>query len=172
LNVIFIGPPGSGKTSVGQILALRTGRRFFDTDRLIEEENGNLVAEIFSSHGETHFRQLEANLLEEIANKKWSDVILATGGGIIVTPGNIERLEAIGHVVCLLAEPSCLAARLGADQSRPLLLADNHEGKVKRLTDLLETRMPLYRRATYTIETAGLNPEEVAKKVEELLFIS
>lgn len=170
MNVIFIGPPGSGKTSVGQILAVRTGRRFFDTDLLIEKNCGNSVAQIFSSHGEAYFRQLESNLLEEIAQNQWTEVILATGGGIVVTPGNIERLAAIGQVVCLLADPSCLADRLGSDQSRPLLQSGDHEGKVKRLSNLIESRMPFYLRAMYTIETGQLTPEEVAKKVEELLL--
>jgi shikimate kinase len=172
LNVIFIGPPGSGKTSVGQILAQRTGRRFFDTDRLIEQQSGNSVAEIFSKEGEAHFRQLESNLLDEIVSQRWSDLILATGGGIIVTPGNIERLHAIGCVVCLIADPQCLARRLEADQSRPLLKAQDQKGKAKQLSELVAARMRFYQRATHTVETDDLLTDQVAKKVEELLCLA
>jgi shikimate kinase len=172
LNVIFIGPPGSGKTSVGQVLAQITNRRFFDTDRLLEERAGTAVTEIFSKHGESHFRQLESALLDEIKEDAWQDLILATGGGIVITPGNLDRLSAIGHVICLIAQADCLAERLRSDDSRPLLNSPDHETKVKRLQDLLGARNQFYEQAEHVINTAGLTPEEVAKKVEKLLCMS
>ncbi len=171
-NVVLIGPPGSGKTSVGQLLADRSNRRFFDTDRVLEERYGCSVSEIFARHGEPYFRQLESNILDEMANENWSGVVLGTGGGIIVTPGNLQKLEKLGLVVCLFAPPSCLLKRLETDQTRPLLASGAEGSKEKRLNDLIAARESKYRMAPYTIETANLSPEEVAKEIEKLLVIS
>lgn len=171
-NVVLIGPPGSGKTSVGQLLAQRSNRRFFDTDRVIEERHGCSVSEIFARYGEPHFRQLESNILDEISRDEWRDVVLGTGGGIIVTPGNMEKLEKLGLVVCLFAPPSCLLKRLETDRTRPLLASGDEGSKEKRLNDLIAARESKYRMARYIIETANLAPEEVAAEIEKLLVIS
>ncbi len=173
-NVVLIGPPGSGKTSVGQILAQRSGRRFFDTDRVLEERHGVSVSEIFVNHGEAHFRQLEAGILDEMSKENWTNVVLGTGGGIIVTPGNLEKLEKLGLVICLFAPISCLLDRLKTDHSRPLLASgDAGDGsKEQRLTELVAARESKYRMARYTIETANLAPDDVAAKIEKLLCMS
>ncbi len=171
-NVVLIGPPGSGKTSVGKLLAERTKRRFFDTDRVIEERHGCSVSEIFARHGEPHFRRLESDILDEMSSQNWTNTVLGTGGGIIVTPGNLEKLERLGLVVCLFAPPSCLLKRLETDQTRPLLASGNEGSKEKRLNDLISARESKYRMAPHTIETANLAPEEVAAEIEKLLVIS
>ncbi len=171
-NVVLIGPPGSGKTSVGQILAKRSGRRFFDTDRVLEERHGVSVSEIFVSHGEAHFRQLESGILDEMSNEKWTNVVLGTGGGIIVTPGNLQKLEKLGVVICLFAPISCLLERLKTDHSRPLLASGDHGSKEQRLTELVAARESKYRMAHYTIETANLAPDDVAAEIEKLLCMS
>lgn len=171
-NVVLIGPPGSGKTSVGQLLADRSNRRFFDTDRVLEERHGCSVTEIFARHGEAHFRQLESAILDEMSKENWTNVVLGTGGGIIVTPGNLEKLEKLGLVVCLFAPPSCLLDRLKTDQTRPLLASGDDGSKEKRLNDLVAARETKYRMARYTIETANLAPDEVASEIEKLLCIS
>jgi len=171
-NVVLIGPPGSGKTSVGQLLADRSNRRFYDTDRVIEERHGCSVSEIFAKHGEAHFRQLESNILDEMSNENWTNVVLGTGGGIIVTAGNLQKLEKLGLVVCLFAPPSCLLDRLKTDQTRPLLASGDDGSKEKRLNELVAARESKYRMARYTIETANLAPAEVADAIEKLLCIS
>jgi shikimate kinase len=171
-NVVLIGPPGSGKTSVGQLLAERSKRRFLDTDRVLEERHGVSVSEIFASYGEAHFRKLETDILLEIAGNNWTDVVLGTGGGVIVTPGNFQILEKLGLVICLFAPPSCLLERLKTDSSRPLLASGDESSKEKRIQELVAARESKYRMARYTIETANLAPEDVAVAIEKLLGMS
>ena len=117
--IILMGPPGSGKTSAGLILAGRLKWSFADTDDLIEKSTGLTVAEIFKTMGEPHFRQLETNLLNDFLHREIKQFVLATGGGIAVTPGNYEILSRLGLVICLIARSQCLAERLQGNTSRP-----------------------------------------------------
>lgn len=128
------------------------------------------VTEIFAQHGEAHFRRLESDVLDELAAEK--DIVLGTGGGIIVTPGNLDKLKRIGLVVCLFAPTSCLLDRLKTDRSRPLLASNDESSKEKRLNELIAARETKYRMAQYTIETANLAPEQVAMQIEKLLGMS
>lgn len=180
LNLVIIGPPGSGKTSAGKLLAERLGWQFIDTDREIEAEHDLTVSQIFSTHGEEYFRQLETHLLEKLAadRQECRSCIIATGGGIATTVGNFQKLEKIGLVVCLMAPAECLAVRLHEDSTRPLLAGppvgcENPLNKKKEtLERLLASRKNSYLQARYTIETAGRTPEEVAGELEKLISVS
>lgn len=175
-SVVLIGPPGSGKTSAGQMLAERWQCPFHDTDRLIEQRCGKTVSAIFAENGEAHFRTLESLLLDELGDARTVDapIVLATGGGIAVTPGNYEKLARIGTVVCLRAAAETLAERLFEDKTRPLL-ADSassqspFESLKVRLQELLKVRAEAYGRALLSVDTSGLEPSEVAIEVEKVI---
>ncbi len=177
-NVILVGPPGSGKTSSGQLLAHRLGWSFADTDRLIEQRVGSSVSEIFAGSGEQHFRALETELLRDLAGDTSLKAVIATGGGIIITPGNFALMEKIGMVVGLLADLQTLVERLQSDLSRPLLAGGQaqcqtvksaHEQLQNKLHNLLEARATHYALPSLTVKTDGLTPVEVADSVYRLI---
>jgi shikimate kinase len=182
-NIVLIGPPGAGKTSCGQALARQLGWTFSDTDRLIEKKMNQSVAEIFARYGESYFRQLERDMLEELCSRlaagSMDRYVIGTGGGLPVAPGNFELLSQIGLVVCLAAPVSELARRLAGTGDRPLLSsgqAGSREDKTaalkKRLDQLLAERSQVYKRASYTVETGGFEAEEVAEQIVKLLGLS
>jgi len=130
---------GTGKSTVGRGLAKRLKFQFFDSDQEIERRTGATVALIFEIEGERGFRKREADLLEELT--KHSNIVLATGGGVVLDPGNRKILGDRGFVVYLRTGVDRLAQRTARDSKRPLLKTDNPAAK---LHELLVTRGPLY----------------------------
>ncbi len=157
--VVLVGPPGSGKTTVGRLLADRLGVAFRDTDDDVVAAAGSSIADLFVTRGEPAFRELErAAVRAALADH---DGVLALGGGAVLDPAT-RRLLA-GHCVVLLdVGPSDAAARVGLNRDRPLLL-----GNVRaRLRELLEARRPLYQEvATVVVATDGRAPADVAADV-------
>jgi shikimate kinase len=157
--VVLVGVPGSGKTTVGMLLAERLGVPFRDTDHDIEVAEGTPVPDIFVDSGEEHFRALEraavARALEE------HDGVLALGGGAVLDAGTRELLRA-QPTVWLQVGASSGAHRVGLDVPRPVLL-----GNVRgRLMTLLAERGPLYAEvARLQVDTEGRAPEQVADLV-------
>lgn len=145
-NIYLIGLMGAGKTTVGRQLAWRLGCPFYDSDHEIEVRTGVSIPTIFEIEGETGFRKREAQVIEELVNES-GKMVLATGGGVVITPENRVNLKAHGWVVYLSVPPFQLYQRTRQDRSRPLLqVAD----PLKRLQELHAIRDPLYR------ETADL----------------
>lgn len=172
--IILVGPPGSGKTSAGRILAQRLCWSFNDTDELIESKAGMKVSTLFAKQGEEQFRKMETGVLETLARERPFDAVIATGGGIIVTKGNYELMSQIGSVVCLMGAVDTLVARLSGDSSRPLLVTNSTEEDQQtvltgKLTNLLLTRACSYAQVPCTVDTDGLSPEEVADVVMKQL---
>ncbi len=114
---------GSGKTSVGQVVAQRLGRRFLDSDEQVEARAGRSVREIFESDGEAAFRRLEADALAE-ALRSPEPVVVAAAGGVVLDASNRRLLREQATVVWLRAEPSVLATRVRPGDHRPLLAQD------------------------------------------------
>jgi shikimate kinase len=165
-GLVLIGYRGTGKSTVGRILAERSGRRFADSDREIEARSGRSIRVIFAESGEPAFRDWEERTLAELIAEA-PGAILATGGGAVLREANRRRLRDFGFVAWLTAEPAELARRLEADRAgltdRPALTA---AGTLDEIARVLADRTPLYRGlADAVIPTDGQNPKDVADEV-------
>jgi shikimate kinase len=165
MNVVLIGFMASGKTSIGRRLARRLGYRFVDTDHFIEEELGVTIAELFATKGEPYFRGLETRLARRLA--KLDNAVVSTGGGLPITPGNLELLKLAGPVVFLKASLDDILQRLERDTRRPKL----KEGEDLRdtVTRLLTQRLPRYEQADFVVETAQKGMNRVAGEIIRLV---
>lgn len=148
-QVSLVGLPGSGKSTVGRQLARRLQLPLFDSDHVIEQRIGCSIREYFEREGEQRFRDLEAEVIDELT--RLPSALISTGGGSVLRPENRQRLRERGQVIYLRSHPEELYRRLRHDQKRPLLqVAD----PLQRLRDLYAERDPLYREtAHYVIET-------------------
>lgn len=156
---VLIGPPGSGKSSVGAALAERLGVAYTDTDTAIENVAGKPIPEIFIDDGEAYFRRLEADAVA--AALRGHDGVLALGGGAIMTPATAELLAG-QTVVYLSVELGEAVKRVGLDSGRPLLQVNPRA----QLRHLLEQRRPHYQRlATLTVATDGRTVEQIADEI-------
>lgn len=162
-RVVLVGPMGSGKTTVGEILASSWGVPLRDTDRDVEAREGTPISEIFVDRGEQYFRQREHDAVAAALAEH--DGVLALGGGAVLDPAT--RAALAGHTVVFLhVGLSDAVKRVGLGTSRPLLLG-NVRGRIKAL---LDERLPVYREvATLTVETDGRTAEEVAAEIRDLV---
>jgi len=163
-HIVLTGMMGSGKTAVGERLARRLGLPFYDADSLLEAEVGRGIADLFAGEGEAHFRALERQLVGRLLGEPPG--VIATGGGAFVDRENRTRLKAAGTVVCLLADPETLLARVAPTAHRPLLQGADPLG---RLRTLLEARLPAYAEAHYLLDTSDRTADEIADLLGRLL---
>ena len=148
---------GSGKSSVGRILASLTGYALVDTDTLVTQEAGMSIPAIFKQHGEDHFRAIETRVLHSLVGRV--GLIVATGGGVIISAENREILPQIGPVVWLDASPEQLHQRV-KHSKRPLLRTSDPR---RTLEELYRAREPLYREAsTVRIDSGRLTHRQTA----------
>jgi shikimate kinase len=161
-NIILIGFMGTGKTVTGRVLAEQTGMELVDMDSIIEERAGRPISKIFATEGEAAFRDMERALAHELAQR--GGLIISTGGGVVLDPGNMTDFHRSGLVVCLTASPETIFQRLENDKSRPLLSGDKKE----QIRTLLETRRPLYDAVEHQIDGDRLNPEDRAEAILKL----
>ena len=167
--VYLIGYRASSKTSAGRAVASALARLFADTDRLIEDSAGRDIASIFRDSGETAFRQLESEVLETLSARALAgeELVVATGGGIVLSEENCERMRKTGLVIWLRAPASVLRERIEGDpgtvRNRPALSGDS---AVEEVEDVLGRRYPLYDAAADRIvDTAELDREEVCAAI-------
>jgi shikimate kinase len=162
-NIVLVGFMGSGKTTVGKLIADATGMPLLDMDSIIEARAGRTINEIFADDGEAHFRALERALVQELAATEGN--IISTGGGIVLNGQNISDFEETGLVVCLLADAETVLDRVKHDSSRPLLAGD----KESKIIALLESRKTLYEAITHKIDTSGRpSPAPTAQEIIDL----
>ncbi len=152
---------GAGKSTIGRYLAQHLKLRFADTDTEIEERTGADIPWIFDVEGEPGFRDREQQVVEEMT--LWDDIVLATGGGVVMRPENRQALAARGFVVYLHATVDEQVRRTRRGQRRPLLQTGNPEAVLR---SLMAIRDPLYREiADHIIETDGCSPRTVAQRL-------
>jgi shikimate kinase len=160
-HLVLIGMMGSGKTTVGEVVAQRLHRPFVDSDRQIEGRTGHTVAELFAERGEPAFRALETEVLHEALTSKRPAVIAAAGGSVL-DPANRRAMHERGIVVWLRADPELLADRVVGGTHRPLL-EDDAGGTLSRLA---AEREPIYREvANRVIDVDDLTVDRVADLV-------
>jgi shikimate kinase len=162
-RVVLVGPPGSGKSTVGAALADLLGLPLHDTDAAIEEAQGRPISDIFVEDGEPAFRALErAEVARAVADE---DGVIAVGGGAPVDPGTEQVLQG-ETVVFLDVGIADASKRVGFDRSRPLLAVNPRASWVR----LMNERRPVYERvSTHRVDTAGRTPEDVAAEIAGLL---
>jgi len=160
LNIVLVGFMGVGKTTIGRKLAVRLGYKFIDIDYQIEREQQCKITEIFAQHGEAHFRKLETCALERLIKVK--NTIIATGGGILTTPGNMNIVRKIGKSVYLEASIDDIFERVSRNKKRPLLQTEN---PLKTITELYEKRKELYSQADININTNSMNMWKVVSLI-------
>ena len=154
-NVILIGMPGCGKTTIGQLLSRRLGKKFLDADTVLEERAGRPITQIIPQEGEAFFRRLESEVLEDLG--KQSGLVIATGGGCVTIPANYTSLHRNGAIVWLKRDLTALPT-----EGRPLSMAGH-------LEQMYAKRGPLYEAfSDFAVENSG-TPEETAEEIMRLM---
>ncbi|MES2674331.1 MAG: shikimate kinase AroK [Pseudomonadota bacterium] len=165
-NIYLVGPMGAGKSTIGRVLAAELRLSFRDSDRVIEERTGADIPWIFDMEGEEGFRERESAVLNELSLEQ--DVVIATGGGIILRSQNRQIMQSSGFVCYLTASIEQLVERTARDKKRPLLQVENPRQKI---IDLLALRDPLYREAAdFIINTDRRSPKLVAQEISSLIM--
>jgi shikimate kinase len=165
-NIAIIGFMGSGKTTVGEILAKKLGWSFFDLDRIIELSENRKIAEIFNRDGEDYFRDLESKIIRKtISNNK--NCVFACGGGVVLKGENMRAIGNKCHIAYLMVSPREAANRLKKTTDRPLLQNKDSE---KEISELLRNRLGLYEKyAEITIDTDISPPKRAADQIKNKL---
>ena len=161
-NVFLTGFMGTGKSSVGKILAERLGCQFIDLDALIVAEAGRSIKEIFAEQGEPYFRALEAEIVRRLASENEKGAVVSTGGGVVIDPENRRWMRENGVVVNLTATAQAIRKRLAADNERPLLQNDN---SLEKIVSMLAEREPFYRDADIRIATTGKGVDDIVLQI-------
>jgi shikimate kinase len=159
-NIALIGFMGTGKSSVGQMVAAQLHFTFLDTDHVIEARAGKTISEIFAGQGEPAFRELERNIVGELVSRK--KTVISTGGGLPANPENLASLKTHSLVVCLWASAEKIWERVRSQTHRPLLQEPDPLAKIR---SLLANREPCYREADVLLNTEMRSLKDVAQQV-------
>jgi len=162
-NIVLIGFMGTGKSAVADYLSVELGFPIIDIDQVISNLEKKSIVDIFATHGEAYFRDVESRILSQLTIEK--NTIISCGGGIVMTTGNIEKLKEIGFVVLLTASPRTVLRRVEENDERPLLTDRMNIGFV---TELMEQRREHYRRAAdIVIDTDDKSVSQVGDELLE-----
>jgi shikimate kinase len=160
VNLALIGFMGTGKTSVGRLIAEQLHFDYLDTDEMIQTHSGRTIADIFKTDGEPAFRALEQKVVAELAFRV--KTVMATGGGLPADPANLASLKTHALVVCLWASPETIWERVRNQTHRPLL---HDADPQKKIRELLAAREPFYRQADVLLNTELRSVREVAQQI-------
>ena len=164
-NIYLVGPMGAGKSTIGRVLAAELHLGFRDSDKVIEDRTGADIPWIFDMEGEEGFRDRESAVLQELSQGQ--DLVIATGGGIILRSENRELMKSSGFVCYLTASIEQLVERTARDKKRPLLQVENPRQKI---IDLVSLRNPLYvESADFVVNTDRRSPKLVAQEISALI---
>ena len=163
-NIALIGFMGTGKTSVGKILAKRLNRPVVDVDLYIEANERKKISEIFEKEGEARFRALEKEAIRQICQRQ--GIVITTGGGAVLDSENLETLKKSGWVINLSATPETIFKRVRDSSRRPLL---DGKDKLKEIERLLAIRKPFYDKADFQFGSDGRSSSQVAGLILEAL---
>lgn len=156
-NIILTGFMGTGKTTVGRLLAERLGRRFVDMDTLLETQFGKPISSVFAEEGEPVFRAAERALCVQLAQEQ--GLVISTGGGALVDPANRAVLGQTGVLLCLTATVEEILQRIEAADDRPLL--GERSARRERIASLLQSRRDAYGAIPHQVDTTGRTPEQI-----------
>lgn len=156
-NVVLIGFMGTGKSSVGHLLAKRLAWSFMDTDQLIELQEGCSIPEMFNSKGEIYFRRIESQIIHDVMEQ--TNQVIATGGGAVLAEVNRNKMLKHGFVIALTARKETIIERVKLDHNRPLLQGNVDE----RVGILLEQRKDAYDFADLIIDTTELTKDTIVE---------
>lgn len=167
-RIILIGYMGAGKTTVGRQLALDLGLQFYDLDWYIEMRYHTTVAKIFAEKGEDGFRELERNMLHEVA--EFEDVVLSCGGGTPCFFDNIDYMNSLAETVYLKCSPEVLAMHLKMGKvERPLIKGKSDDELLAYIRESLDKRLPFYTKAKHTLDVSLLDNYDKIKTTIKLL---
>ena len=159
-NIALCGFMGTGKSSVGRLVAEQLRFDFLDTDTVLEARAGKTIAKIFEEQGEAAFREQEQRLVKELEAR--DRTVISTGGGLVVHPENLASLRRHAYLVCLWASPETIYARVKNQSHRPLL---NGPEPLEKIRLLLAERKPFYKQANALLNTELRSAREVAQQV-------
>jgi shikimate kinase len=161
MNIVLTGFMCTGKTSVGKLLAEKLGYKFVDTDDLIEQRVGMKISDIFAVYGEPYFRDVETEVVKEVAKK--DKFVISTGGGVVLRKVNIDELRKNGIIVNLTAKPETIYNRLKNQPGvRPLL---NKPDPMNEIIKLLSQREEYYKNCDLRIETDNFTVEQIVQQI-------
>jgi len=162
-NIILVGFMGTGKTAVAREISRILEFPHFETDKMIEEQEGLSISDIFAQKGEEYFREVEHNLIRGVYEEQKEKIVICTGGGLPLQEQNREVLKKCGYVVWLKTSPEETFERVSMNNDRPLLQT---EDPMQTIKDLMAQRWPIYEEvANFQIETTGLNASELASGI-------
>lgn len=161
-NLVLTGFMGTGKTTVGYILASSLKRTLIDTDQMIEEKTGLTVSQIFEQHGESYFRDLESEEILKLKQNRPGSLVIATGGGAVLRGHNLKILSENGIIIALTASPCAILRRISKTNQRPLLAG---EGAAEKIKTKLREREQYYRHCSFQLDTTGRTPQQVAREI-------
>ena len=169
MNIVLIGYRCSGKTEIGKMLVRELRRDFLDTDSLIEKNTGCSIEMIISRHGWDYFREIEKRLVKEVSRR--DNLVIATGGGVVIDEENVKNLKENGWIVWLKGESEVLKMRMDNEQKsnkiRPSLTGADPLEEIKQV---VEVRTPLYEQAAnLVVDTTTLSLMEVASSIIKAL---
>lgn len=162
-NIVLCGFMGCGKSTIGRALAEKLNMKLIDTDTYIEKKEGMSISEIFTTKGEDYFRNAELEVCRELSELR--SCIISTGGGTLLKEENAAEIKKGGTVFFLNVSPQTVLTRLRYDTTRPLL---QREDKEKAVNDLMDQRMPLYKKAADYVVNAEEPPRKVCAKIVSL----
>ncbi len=165
-NIIVTGFMATGKSSVGRRLAILLGYDFLDLDTLIAAEDGMPISQIFASKGEEAFRALESRMVDRVAGR--TGCVVATGGGTIVNPRNLEALKRSGVVITLTADAETILSRIGSGEDRPMLWGGDTRERIRLL---LEQRAQAYARADLIVDASAHSIDHVVNHILDFLAL-